>query len=216
MPKYQKEGSIKFYPFDIKDFFPHLVETISDHFPFSTIEYFSIKTELLPSLSVEEHSIKEFVSHKELPEILNNLTISISNWLIYKHLYLNIDYRNGKRIFLIVEGDDNTWVLGMYALIEEFLKEKEKTTYNKKALIEEFFKEKDKPVDTKKTLIDIPKKDVNLIKQRTPQQAARHSYKIKNPSKVHDLGYMTKIGVIIGCLALIIGFLQLIVAIVKK
>jgi hypothetical protein len=146
---------------------PELVEIVKISFPPSEREDdLRIEVDLL-TLSIRANSIEEFLSHKELPEVLNNIEIRMIGWdnesNIDKSVYLTIDYRNhGKRIWLSVSGYDQTWVLGKYALIEGFLREKEKTAT------------------------------------------------IKKPSRFQDLGFLTKIGLIIAFLTLVIGLVQLV------
>ena len=112
---------------------PELVEIVKTSFPPSERkDDLGIEVDL-PALSIKENSIEGILSHKELPEVLNNIKISMIGWdnerNIDKNVYLTINYQEPiKRIWLSVGGSDQTWVLGKYALIENFLKDKEKTT----------------------------------------------------------------------------------------
>jgi hypothetical protein len=79
----------------------------------------------LPDITISENNIEIFLKHKELPPTIDKLSIRVfihnSESLIDKHIDLTF-YSNS--ISLRVNGADQTWVLGKYIQILNFLKRK--------------------------------------------------------------------------------------------
>lgn len=83
---------------------------------------FSFWTELL-GLNIRSNDLEEFLQHDELPPILHDLKITalgIDEGIVSRRLELSL-WKSGIR--LAINGDDRTWVLGIHAQIESFLKE---------------------------------------------------------------------------------------------
>lgn len=124
MKKYTKSLKLDASKLELNDL-NHLVEIITKTFSENERnKHFEILTRL-DDLHIRSESLEEFLKHKELPNRLNNLSISITGWnenrdidksvrlLLYK-TYTNLD----------VNGDEETWIIGKSSQINEFLKKK--------------------------------------------------------------------------------------------
>lgn len=79
----------------------------------------------LPNISITEHNIDDFLDHKELPNIIKRLFLSIIGWSDNNEIVKKIDltfYDN--YIDLYIDGADEIWVLGQQKKISNFLKNK--------------------------------------------------------------------------------------------
>ena len=124
MKKYQKSGKIHSCKIK-KDDLLKLIEIIKETFPDSDRkEDFEVSTRL-PNIRIHSNSIEDFLKHEELPDKLNRLSIGI--------IGMNQDRNIDKRVELTfydnfidlnVYGEDNTWVIGKYTVITDFLKKK--------------------------------------------------------------------------------------------
>jgi len=102
-----------------------LITIVKETFPISERkEDFKVSTNF-PNISIRENSIEDFLAHKELPQRFNRLSIEIIGWdknsKIDKTVRMTF-YDNF--IELDVNGVDETWVLGKYAQITNFLSKK--------------------------------------------------------------------------------------------
>ncbi len=124
MKKYQKSGKIHSCKIKKNDLL-ELIEIIKETFPDSDRkEDFEVSTNLL-NISIHSNSIEDFLEHKELPEKLNRLSIRIIGWNHDRNIDKSIElvfYDNF--INLNIYGEENAWVIGKYAEITDFLKEK--------------------------------------------------------------------------------------------
>ncbi len=124
MKEYQKSGKIHPCRLEKADL-SQLVEIIKKTFPISNRkEDFELSTNL-PTITVRENSLEDFLKHEELPDKINRLSIRIIGWDENREIDRNIRitfYDNF--ILLDVAGFDQTWVIGKYSLITDFLKKK--------------------------------------------------------------------------------------------
>ena len=101
-----------------------LIKIVKEGFPDSERDiYFKLYSNL-PNVSIESHSIEDFLEQEELPDKLNRLSIEIMGYdqdhrNINKNIHITF-YDN--YINLDINGEDQTWVLGKYAQIYDFLK----------------------------------------------------------------------------------------------
>jgi len=87
-------------------------------------EDFEISTNL-PNISIRSNSIEDFLKHEELPDELNRLSFNIIGWS--KNLEIDKSVRMtfyNNYINLNINGREQTWVLGKYSQITDFLKKK--------------------------------------------------------------------------------------------
>jgi hypothetical protein len=102
-----------------------LVEIVEEVIPVSEIkQHFRISTDL-PTIKIEENSVEDFLKHGDLPNKLNELSILIfrlnESGETERSVYLSF---TSTYIVVSVEGLDETWVLGKFEQITQFLKEK--------------------------------------------------------------------------------------------
>ena len=129
MKNYRKSGKIHSCKIKKSDLLK-LIEIIKKTFPDSNRkEDFKVSTNL-PNVCIHSNSIEDFLEHEELPDKLNRLSIEIMGMNQYDNIIdLNIDkdirlvfYDNS--INLDIYGEENAWVIGKYAEITDFLKER--------------------------------------------------------------------------------------------
>ncbi|MBE0393908.1 hypothetical protein BJQ96_03781 [Flavobacterium sp. PL0002] len=124
MRKYTKSFKLDASKLELNDL-NHLVEIITKTFSENERSNdFEILTRL-DDLDIRSESLEEFLKHRELPNKLNNLSISMTGWnengnidksvrLLFYKIFTNLD----------VNGDEETWVIGKSSQINEFLKKK--------------------------------------------------------------------------------------------
>ena len=102
-----------------------LVKIVKETFPISERkEDFEISTNL-PNIAIRSNSIEDFLKHEELPDKFNRLSFRIIGWSENREIDKSIQmifYDNF--INLYVDGIDQTWVLGKYSQITDFLRKK--------------------------------------------------------------------------------------------
>lgn len=122
LKEYKKMGQIKYFPIKKIDLMD-LSELIARN-DFSD-ENFSISAKI-DTLSITEISIEAFLAHKEVPDPLFNYEISCtkfnSNYELEKRASLYVE--NKYSSILSVSGLDETWVLGKFLQINEFINRK--------------------------------------------------------------------------------------------
>jgi hypothetical protein len=113
-----------------KDDLLDLIRIVQDTFPSSDRkEDFEISTNL-KNISIYENSIEDFLKHKELPEKFNRLSFRIMGWSKDQEIGKRKIAKGVRMVFfdnfidLDVDGIDQTWVLGKYTQIKEFLSKK--------------------------------------------------------------------------------------------
>lgn len=124
MKKYQKSGDIHSCKIKKNDLLK-LIEIIKETFSDSDLkEDFKVSINL-PNVRIHSNSIEDFLEHKELPEKLNRLSIRIIGWNQDQNIdkSVNLDFYDNF-INLDIDGEENAWVIGKYAEITDFLKEK--------------------------------------------------------------------------------------------
>jgi len=124
MQEYTKSASI--HPCRLqRNALLRLIEIVKENFPISDRKQdFEVSTNL-PNIRIRENSIEDFLKHDELPDKLNRLSINIvgrsEKREINKSVYITFSNYD---IDLNVNGLEETWVLGKYAQITNFLREK--------------------------------------------------------------------------------------------
>jgi len=79
----------------------------------------------LPNITIESNSIEDFLKHEELPDKLYSLSFNIIGWsknreidksvrMTFCNYFINLD----------INGREQTWVLGKYSQITDFLRKK--------------------------------------------------------------------------------------------
>ena len=124
MKEYTK--SVNVHPCKLeRDDLLKLITIVKETFPISERkEDFKVSTNL-PSIFIRENSIEDFLTHKELPQRFNRLSIEIIGWDKNREIDKTVRmtfYDNF--ITLVVTGVDETWVLGKYSQITNFLRKK--------------------------------------------------------------------------------------------
>lgn len=121
MKEYRKSGKIHSCKIKKNDLLK-LVEIIKKTFPdLNRKEDFEVYTNL-PNVSIHSNSIEDFLEHEELPDKLNRLSIKIMGTnhigkdirLVFYDNFINLD----------IYGEENAWVIGKYAEITDFMKER--------------------------------------------------------------------------------------------
>ena len=124
MKEYTKSGSIHPCKLERNDLLK-LVKIVKETSPISERkEDFEISTNL-PNIAIRSNSIEDFLKHEELPDKFNRLSFRIIGWSENREIDKSIQmifYDNF--INLYVEGIDQTWVLGKYSQITDFLRKK--------------------------------------------------------------------------------------------
>jgi len=124
MKEYTKSGEIHPCRLQRNDLL-RLSEIVKEALPISDRkEDFQVSTNL-PNISINENSIEDFLKHEELPDKFNGLSIRIIGWSGGQQIDKSVRMAFGKNfIDLHVSGIDQTWVLGKYSRIANFLREK--------------------------------------------------------------------------------------------
>lgn len=124
MKEYTKSGNIHPCRLERNDLL-ELIKIIKETFPVSDRkEDFKISTNL-PDIHISSNSIKEFLKHEELPDKFDRLTLDVLGWSKNREINKSIHITfYGSYINLNVDGTQQTWVLGKYSQITNFLKKK--------------------------------------------------------------------------------------------
>ena len=124
MKKYTKLESIHPCRLERNDLL-ELIKIVKETFPVSgRKEDFEIYT-TLPNISISSNSIEDFLKHEELPDELNKLSFNIIGWSKNREIDKSVRmtfYNN--YIDLDIDGREQTWVLGKYSQITDFLRKK--------------------------------------------------------------------------------------------
>jgi len=124
MKEYTKSASIHPCKLNRNDLLK-LIELLKEAFPFSDRkEDFTISTNL-PNISIRANSIEDFLEHEDLPDKFSRLSLEIIGWSEDREIdkaVRMIFYDNF--ISLDVNGAEQTWVLGKYSQIVDFLRKK--------------------------------------------------------------------------------------------
>lgn len=114
--KHTQLGRIKLTKNDLEEFIALMNHSSKEK------DHFYISTEL-PDSKISERDLESFMQHKELPKILDNITISMSlawdNFAEKKNAYLSLDNISNS---LSVDGSDQTWVLGKHKQLMDYIK----------------------------------------------------------------------------------------------
>jgi hypothetical protein len=156
LKQYGKNENIKYLPIRKTDLVD-LVELIVDHV-FSD-KIFFIRTSI-DTLSIEERSIEAFLAHKEVPDPLNEYTITSYKYdsnHVNAEKYISLTIYSEHYSKLSVSDVDETWVLGKFQQINGFInkkfvqyKEEQRHIENDKAVAIEY---KDKEIIIPETIL---------------------------------------------------------------
>lgn len=124
MKEYTKSGDIHPCRLERNDLL-ELIKIIKETLPVSDRkEDFKISTNL-PDIHISSNSIEEFLKHEELPDKFDRLTLNVVGWSKNREIDKSIRITfYGNYINLDVGGTQQTWVLGKYSQITNFLKKK--------------------------------------------------------------------------------------------
>ena len=124
MKRYTKSGEIHPCRLQRNDLL-RLSEIVKETFPISDREEdFQVSTNL-PNISINENSIEDFLKHEELPDKFNELSIEIKGWSENREIDKSVRMTFSRLYMdLYVDGTDETWVLGKYSQIANFLRER--------------------------------------------------------------------------------------------
>lgn len=123
MKTYTKNEEIHPCKLDKNDLL-ELIAIINEGISGSSINDFELSTNL-PNISISSNNVEDFLKNKELPNKFNKLSIRFfgknQNREIDKYIYVNFSVNY---VDLNIDGLDQTWVLGKYSQITDFLRGK--------------------------------------------------------------------------------------------